>query len=319
MPVYNGEAYLREALDSILHQSYSSFEFIIINDGSTDGTQDILEDYHDPRIRLYHQENQGLSSSLNRGIALAQGEYIARMDADDISQPDRLDKQVAFLDCHPEIGLVGSSIQTMDFQGVLQKKIHYPLDHHLIKWSMCFINPLAHPTVMMRRSAVNATTGYNPDTEPAEDYDLWTRLSNTTRLANLSDPLVYLRRHDSCITHARREMQLIQSIQIARKMMEDILSVSLNEQVVRSIWCREVPHKELHGSAELLYKLCRAYLSAHNLSHEEAQSLRTDAVHRIANLSRHGGHLPIKSLVPMFRLDALLTLRMLLDQSFSKS
>lgn len=127
MSVYNGEKYLPETIDSILNQTFKDFEFIIINDGSTDKTAKILTSYDDPRIRIFNQENMGLTKSLNRAISLAKGEYIARMDADDISYPERLKKQVDYLNKNPDIGLVGSKYIRIDKRGRKIDEINVPI------------------------------------------------------------------------------------------------------------------------------------------------------------------------------------------------
>ena len=139
MSVYNGEKYLQEAIESILNQSYSGFEFIIVNDGSTDYTEEILNEYTDSRIvRINNQENIGLARSLNRAIETAHGELIARMDADDISAPDRFEKQVAYLDAELEVSVLGTYMKQIDADGNNLGILNVPCNHNLIKWKMLF-------------------------------------------------------------------------------------------------------------------------------------------------------------------------------------
>lgn len=150
MPVYNGEEYLREAIESILFQSFGNFEFLIIDDGSTDDSINIIASYTDPRIRVItNGENIGIARALNKGIELARGKYIARMDSDDISLPKRFEKQVDFLDKNPEIGIVGSWIKT--FGGRKTIILAHPCNPEMVRIFFLFDSPLAHPTVMMRR------------------------------------------------------------------------------------------------------------------------------------------------------------------------
>jgi glycosyltransferase involved in cell wall biosynthesis len=149
LPVYNAETYIAEAIESILTQSYKNLELILINDGSTDRSLDIMQSYADIRIQIISRENRGLVASLNEGIMKAKGKYIARMDADDISLPKRFEEQVAFLEMHPEVGLCGTAV--MMFGNKIKGKIwRLPQSDNRIKSELLFSSALAHPTLMMR-------------------------------------------------------------------------------------------------------------------------------------------------------------------------
>lgn len=176
MSVYNGEAYLREAVKSILNQTFSDFEFIIINDGSTDRTPEILETIKDPRVRVINQPNRGLTVSLNRGIRLAQGEYIARMDADDISEPERLERQVEIIDRNPNIALVGCWYKVVDEQGKVLAHRKLPIDSDKLAKELVHRNILCHGSVLIRKDAVEAVGLYNESLRYAQDYELWLRM-----------------------------------------------------------------------------------------------------------------------------------------------
>lgn len=190
MPVYNAEKYISEAIQSILNQTFRDFEFLIINDGSTDSSVEIIESFKDERIRLVHNEkNMNLVPTLNRGLELAQGEYVARMDADDISYPTRLEKQVEYMDKNPEIGICGTWIEFFDAGKGIQK---YPVEHELIKASILFFNPMAHPTVMMRKAILNENN-LRYSRNLSEDYDLWGRASFLVKLHNLPEVLLNYR------------------------------------------------------------------------------------------------------------------------------
>jgi len=201
MPVYNGERYVREALESILAQTFTDYEFIIVDDGSTDGTPFILAEYarQDPRIVLLtNGANRGLVATLNRGLEAARGQYIARMDADDVSLPERLARQVAYLDQHPEVGVLGTNVAYIDSEGRFlnggRPKDPQPLSPTLLQWLLLWRCAIYHPTVMLRRSIL-AETGlaYDPAFRHAEDRDLWTRLAPYTLIASLPEVLVYYR------------------------------------------------------------------------------------------------------------------------------
>jgi glycosyltransferase involved in cell wall biosynthesis len=200
MPVYNAERYLTMAIDSILNQTFQDFEFLIIDDGSTDTSQAIISSYTDPRIRSIHeQKNRGIAAALNKGFDLAQGEYIARMDSDDISLSHRLETQVRFMDSHSEIGVSGTWIKKKkNWFSTIERM---PTGHESIAALLLFLNPIRHPTVMLRTSVIRSQALYYSDQFPhAEDYELWTRMAKVTRLAIIPESLVTYRIHDEQIT-----------------------------------------------------------------------------------------------------------------------
>jgi glycosyltransferase involved in cell wall biosynthesis len=210
MPVYNSEAYLQAALTSILAQSFRDFDFVIVDDGSMDGSAAILARAaaQDPRIKLISRENRGISASLNEGIAMAQGELIARMDADDIALPDRLARQVAFLEAHPDCGLLGGQILFTDPDDRPLMNVRYPSDHEAIVAQMIGgKTSIAHPAVVARRRHVESVGGYDPAYDFAEDVDLFLRLAEVTRLTNLPDLVLRYRQHPGAAGHARAQIQ----------------------------------------------------------------------------------------------------------------
>ena len=209
MPVFNGERYLKEAVEGILNQTFGDFEFIIINDGSTDNTRGILESYADARIKLVEQEHQGLIASLNRGLAIAGGEYVARMDSDDIAAPERLEKQVAFLRTHPKIGILGTACRIIDDNGRDLGVRRWPISDLEIRWTGLFSSPFGHPTVILRRDILTKHgLEYDDVFHMVEDYDLWIRALNHTRGANLNEPLLKYRVHGDRVTSKFRDQQL---------------------------------------------------------------------------------------------------------------
>ena len=190
MSVYNGEKYLKKAINSILQQSYQNFEFIIIDDGSTDKTSEILKSFKDFRIKVIRNiENIGLTKSLNKGIKAAKGQYIARMDADDISLPHRLEIQIGFLEKHSDFALVGSSYYQIDDFGKIVAYIKVLTENLEIRAGLLQQNWFGHGSVMMRKSAFVKCKGYNEEFEYAQDYDLWLRLSEYFKVANIEEPL----------------------------------------------------------------------------------------------------------------------------------
>lgn len=199
MSAHNEERYVRSAIDSILRQTFGDFEFVVIDDGSVDRTAEILKGYQDPRVRVYHQANQGQSVALNRGIRLASGSFIARMDADDVALPQRLEKEVAFLDGHPEIGLVGTWCVKVDsITG--QERLHpLPEEDGAIRKFMTVDNPFIHSSVMIRKSVLDRVGLYDEGLI-WQDYDLWVRIARHYRMANIPDPLIIRRKHPTSIS-----------------------------------------------------------------------------------------------------------------------
>jgi glycosyltransferase involved in cell wall biosynthesis len=204
MPVFNAERYLGQAVESILSQHYQQFEFLIVDDGSTDSSSRILDEYsrRDKRIHLIRQPgNQGLIAALNVGMDTARGKYVARMDADDISIPERFSKQVEYLELHPQVGILGGKIQYMDASG---NPGHVPISFHgdlSIRWHGLFESPFFHPTVMFRKALVDRhNLRYDPASLHVEDFDLWSRFLLQTRGENLGDILLYYRIHAESVS-----------------------------------------------------------------------------------------------------------------------
>ena len=197
MPVYNGERYLKESIDSIINQTFTDFEFIIVDDGSTDKTSTILDSYTDPRIiKLKNPENLGMTDSLNRGLLISQGKFIARMDADDISLPERLAKQVSFMENNPQVGLCGTWIQLINSDRSKSNILKLPTDDATLRCELLFDSPLAHPSVIFNRKHLFASRlAYNPSYQYCQDYDLWVRCSNHFALANIPEVLLNYRFH----------------------------------------------------------------------------------------------------------------------------
>ena len=202
MSVYNEEDFLAEAVESILGQTFKDFEFLIVNDGSKDKSSEIAGKFAqtDRRIRLIEQENKGLVASLNRGLEEARGTLIARIDADDIAYPDRLEKQVAHMSKNPEVIASGSAITLIDAQGQIIRQIEYPVTTDEVRKQMIEGSKLAHPAVMMRRAVVLEVGAYREACRHAEDYDLWLRLLEIGEIDNLDEPLLYYRQHDKQIS-----------------------------------------------------------------------------------------------------------------------
>jgi hypothetical protein len=195
LSVRNGAADLSKAVDTILAQTFSNFELIAINNGSTDGTAAILDGLRDPRVRVVHQDDMGLAAALNRGMALARGRYIARQDHDDWAMPTRLERQVAFLDANPDCALVGTRAEIWVGNRRTPLAHDHPTENAALQFELLFDNPFVHSSIMMRKSAFDAVGGYSTDRsrQPPEDYELWSRLARRFEVANLPERLTIYR------------------------------------------------------------------------------------------------------------------------------
>ncbi len=221
MPVYNGERYLRAAVDSILGQSFTDFEFLIVDDGSTDGTRAVLAGIDDPRLRVIANErNMGVTKTLNVGLEAVRGRYVARFDADDIAHPERLAEQVAFLEANPDVVLLGSGYVSIDDAGHQVERVARPMADAEFRWTALLHSPVIHPSVMFRASLTGQGRLRYDEHADAEDYDMWVRMLAFGAGARLGRPLVTWRRHAGAIGVARRRQQMATTIAIARANVE---------------------------------------------------------------------------------------------------
>jgi hypothetical protein len=211
LPVWNGERFLAEAVESVLAQTFEAIELLLVDDGSTDATPDIARDFaeRDRRVRVVRLARGGIAKALNAGIAEARGRYVARMDADDISHPSRLAKQIAYLDANSDCVAVGSAVVVIDEGGDFMGTRAFPQLHAGITHKMIngLTNAVAHPTVVTRTDALRSVGGYRHDRVPSEDLDLWIRLSQIGKLANMSEQLLRYRRHRDTVGIRERDGQ----------------------------------------------------------------------------------------------------------------
>ena len=190
MGSYNAGGWLDAAVRSVLDQTFGDLELIVIDDGSTDGSGSRLRAIADPRLRVERQARAGLTRALIRAAGLARAPLLARLDADDLAAPDRLERQVAHLRAHPEIGLLGTAAREVAADGGERGLVRPPEDDGALRWALIRRNPFVHSSIVMRRELVERVGGYDATFPVAQDYDLWLRLSELTRLANLPDVLV---------------------------------------------------------------------------------------------------------------------------------
>lgn len=221
MPAYNAEKYIAEAIKSILNQTFSDFEFIIIDDGSTDRTVNIVNSFSDERIRFFQNEsNLGVAETLNRGLDLASGQYIARMDSDDISLPERFEMQASFMDEHPEIAVLGAGIELF---GAQTGKRVFSGQNELLKIDLLFGNCFAHPAIMMRASCFgDGKFCYDRSFNQIEDFELWDRVSRCYKMASLSEVLLKYRIHPGQVTQKVSEVKKRQIRELKERQLRQL-------------------------------------------------------------------------------------------------
>lgn len=227
MPVYNASPYIDSAISSILNQTFDDFEFLIFNDGSTDNSEDKINSYNDKRIQFFDSKtNVGHVHHLNHGIEIAKGEYIARMDADDISLPNRIKKQVDFMDNHPEVGICGTWFKIIDSNSTVK----HPTKNTEIRLALLTNSAIGHPTAMLRNTLLQQyNLRYDASFVPAEDYLLWVNATKYCQLANLPEVLLKYRVHTNQISIFRKTEQSIKAQIIRKNQIEILLNRTLNE------------------------------------------------------------------------------------------
>jgi len=215
MPVYNGGDYLKPAIESILGQTYRDFEFLIINDCSTDDSMEIIQSYKDPRIVIHtNTVNMGQTKSLNVGLKLAKGKYIVINDADDLSLPHRIEKQLDFVSNHPEFAVVGTSAFIMNRSGRINRVFRKPTDQQEITLGILSETPLIHGSVIMNKAMILGHGGYNEEFRIIQDFELWSSLIRKgVRVANISDILVVIRHFADSVSFKEKDAQMLENAQ----------------------------------------------------------------------------------------------------------
>ncbi len=284
MAVYNAERYLEEAITSIRSQTYDDFEFIIVDDGSTDQSTAILNSFaaRDRRITVHRQPNLGLITSLNKACSLARGVFVARMDADDISLPRRFEKQVRYLERQKGIGVLGTWIQDIGAAGQPGPIWPLPTSAATIPWFLMFGNCLAHPSVMMRRQLIQSLT-YRADAVHIEDYDLWIRASSVTGVANIPEVLLKYRVLNQSVSSSHLQIQEKQAAQLQFSLRQQVLGTNEGVELV---------------TRDLLLKLYDAYRRRNGLDPGSESEIALDVLRRLYTSGELYKALP--SVLPLF-------------------
>ncbi|WP_462327649.1 glycosyltransferase family 2 protein [Desulfobaculum sp.] len=317
LPVRNGDAWLGASLESVLAQTLTRWECLVVDDASTDATPDILAQCADSRIRvLRNSRPRGVAWSLNRALAAARAPLLARQDADDESLPTRLERQVEFLRQYPSIGVVGTGVHMVDEAGRPAGAYRLHEYHARISWALCFGHPFAHPTVCMRRRVIEQVGGYDVTFPAAQDHDLWTRLAGRTRFANIPDQLVIYRRHAGAVS-AARQRQLAADARARARHLSWLIGRAVGEG---ELFWNPLPHpvpgeeglsraEVAHGVAAYGALVCearRAFLRRMHLGEAEQRAVSALAGRRLWSVAARLWRVsPVRALPLMARAAAL--------------
>jgi glycosyltransferase involved in cell wall biosynthesis len=288
MPAFNAAEFLDEAVCSILDQTFRDFEFIIVDDGSTDDTACILQKYAnaDRRVRILRQEKEGLVAALNRGCQLARGRYIARMDADDISLPQRIERQIEFLERHPEIGILGTWASRIDGNGSVVGDWCLSPNPKVLKWNHFFNVCVIHPTVVMRREVLEKVNFYRPDAGHSEDRDLWLRASAITEFSNVPEILLKFRVWPKSTSHRLRREYKETQIKLLALFIRQFLQSDVSIEAVARLHGKKLESlEEIRSAAALLERLYDTFLLENYLSSEEHKEISWFAAKKLGQLA----------------------------------
>jgi glycosyltransferase involved in cell wall biosynthesis len=277
MPAYNAGKYIAEAIESVLQQTFTDFKLLIIDDGSTDNTEEIIRSFSDKRIHLIHQSHHGIAAALNKGLSKAASEYIARFDADDICFPERLMQQVAFLDEHPEVIIIGSDAEYISEDG--EHLFHFKSighSHQQIIQKIHSYCPFIHSSVMYRKEAIIKAGGYSIHAHSFEDYLLWIQLLKFGKFANLPQQLIKVRFNPASVTIDERWRG-----RFFRKMKRDIISKGTITESEGSHLLNIIKSQDFQNIKEgAYYALCGKKILLDNHQPKKARSLFTKAISR---------------------------------------
>ena len=289
MPVYDSERYLQTSMESILSQTYRDFELVIVSEYDTSiESLRIIESYSDERIRHLHNDRKlGFVPSLNVALKEARGEYIARMDADDVSKHERFERQVDYLTKHQDVGVLGTAFETIDYEGKVIATHHPPTIPSLTKWSLLFGDEIAHSSVMVRHSLFNLHGPYNSQLQYGEDYELWLRLVQRTNIVNLPDTLVQRRLHDKQLTSLYYRIPAPETVATPSKAIAAILGREISLGVALALAKYSlVKANDAFQAATTLRELYFRFISQNHLQLSERESIRRDAALRMETLAR---------------------------------
>jgi glycosyltransferase involved in cell wall biosynthesis len=303
MPVFNGAEFLDEAVFSILDQTFRDFEFIIIDDGSTDETASILQKYAevDRRVKVFPQTNEGMIPALNRGCRLARGQYIARMDADDISLPHRLERQVEFLEGHPDIGIVGTWASRIDENGSIIGDWCLSPNPNILNWTHFFRVCVIHSTAMIRRDVLEKVNFYRPDATHAEDRDLWLRASAITEFSNVPEILLKYRVWRKSTSRRLGQQYKENQINLLALFVSQFLNRDVSMEAVNGLQGSKLDSLErIRLTAILLDEIYHAFICRNALTSGERKEISCDAAKRMGSLALRASRFSYREFMLLF-------------------
>ncbi len=289
LPVYNTEAYVTEAIESILNQTYRDYEFIIIDDASDDNSLKITQDFQqrDQRIIIIrNQKNAGLGVCLQKAVEIAGGEFIARMDADDISLPDRFEKQIRFMDTHPDVDILGGDEWIINEIGTTTGELITPKLPGILRWNMLLGNGIitSHPTVMIRKSFLKQLGGYG-SSRAGQDFDLWSRTFNMQPLpiANLNEKILYYRQHSQTNTEKLRATQEAVAVSTRRSTIEKLLGEPITENVILAYRNTGQDYPDLGKLMQTWIKIYERFMECFDPGVEEWDYIKREITQRLSH------------------------------------
>ncbi len=320
MTMFDAAPYLRSSVESILGQTFGDFEFVIVDDGSRDDSVAIVESYRDPRIRLVRNErNKGQTPCLNQGLALARGMWVARQDADDLSRPRRLERQMERLRQDENLALLGCQAWLVDERGKFTGLLDVAAGPESIAWAGLWENPFVHTAAVFRREVVAGLGGYDESFRICQDYDLWMRVAAEHPAANLSARLVVYRHVAQSLQHSGRETVRAESERVLRRVLARTIAEKISDRDLGKMLCLRtgVTAAELPEFMEVYARLLAIYRAAHPALAGRREFRRTLTLHR-AKIGRGLiGERPLAGLVELVRaavLDPGLLLRLVADR-----
>lgn len=293
LPVYNGGDFLKEAIESILAQTWNNLELIIVNDGSYDASHHIIRQFRDGRLRSFDQSNQGLASTLNRAIRLARGSYLARQDQDDTSFPQRLERQVSFLERHQNCGMVGTWAEIWTGKMQTDRVHRHPSENAHLKFDLLFNNPFVHSSVMLRRAVFERVGLYSTDKarQPPEDYELWSRIARNFEVANIPEVLLVYREIPASMSRDGISPFLDKVTNISFENLLWATGRTSEDNDVKDLaalahaaYSKVSPHPSIRGMSQVLFEAADR-LSA--LSYVDREVLRARAKLRLNDIRHH--------------------------------
>lgn len=301
MPVHGNGVHLGEAISSILTQSFDDFELIIVSEiGTSQESIDLIDGVCDERVRHFvNKQRLGLAQSLNLGLKEARGEFVARMDADDVSEPLRFERQVRYLEGHPNVGIIGAGAAVIDERGGFIRRHAFSEDDLPTGWRLFFFNSIAHPTVMARLDILRQLGGYNPEAEFCEDYDLWLRATETTMVENMPEMLLRYRVHELSVTQLNPKSQTENARRAAARALTRLLGREVSLDLVGTIRLESgfaVTPRTVIPTFLTLVEVYRRFRLRHNVPRQNRANMRRDISLRLSYLAvRSMGENPVAS------------------------